>query len=421
MTSACRNALREGVGVASMYPASCACFIVNASLAFIGADLYPEVPYATLTLLLTVPSLIVVPATIASSFIADRLVSSRVLACVSLMLIALAGSLPSVIPGFCFALISRVFVGLGLGFVTPIFNRLPLELFPLSLATKVQGGGNALANICGIAFQVTAVALARVDVSRVWLLHAVFVVPAICSLLCIPVASGQHDVFAPGEDGSSVTIGTCANSLPAAGYPRFSRPRCPVPPHALGLAVAYGVIVMCYYPVMINVGAIVLEDGLGGSTAVAVIGAMYNVGGIVAGMLYSRLYYTLRRWFFPVMLVAWLVGVGASAFLDSVPGYCAGTFLCGFGLYNVFPGSLAFLSKRVRESEFALATSLFSAIANLAMFMSTPFISFVETLTGSSNPHLPLAAGCIAIAFVGMGYAFYTSTAQHSPVRGKTL
>lgn len=421
MTPACRNIVRESVGVASMYPASCACFIVNASLAFLGADLYPEVPYATLTLLLTVPSLIVVPATIVSSLIADRMISSRSLACASLMLIALAGSLPAVIPGFPFALSSRVLVGLGLGFVTPIFNRLPLELFPLSWATKVQGGGNALANICGIVFQATAVALACADVSHVWLLHAVFAVPAICSLLCIPAAPRRHDISASGEDGSAGTISTCVRPLSTADPARVLRPRCPVPLSALGLAIAYGAIVMCYYPVMINVGAIVLEGGLGGSTEVAIIGAMYNVGGIAAGILYSRLYYALRRWFFPAMLAVWLVGVGASAFLGSVPGYCAGTFLCGFGLYNVFPGSLAFLSKCVRESEFALTTSLFSAVANLAMFMSTPFISFVEALTGSSNPRLPLALGYIAIAFVGMGYAWYTSRVQRSSVLGKTL
>lgn len=366
--------------------------IVNTVLAYFANDLYPELPYSSVTLLSTAFSLSALPGSLFGGAVAGRTISFKRLALAALAALAAFGCLPFFVSSFPLVLVARVCGGFAQGVLTTLYGGLvALTLLEFSAATRVQGIAAIVGCGAGILYQVLATSVAAFDVRAVWLVHAFLLVP------CMLVA-----LFLPGGVDSQCG---CAVRRDEASSGAATR----IPLGAFGIIVGYCTVLSFVSPQNMSASAVILGEGLGGASEIALVCVLYTLGGIVSGLLYRHVLTSSGRWFFAVTLVLEAVGALLIAFVRSVPGYGAGMLLSGIGFYMLMPGCTAFMVRMMSGESFTKASGLFSAAGYLAQFATTPLLMLVTLVFGDDDQRSILVIGAAVITFValawGLGFA----------------
>lgn len=383
------RAVTQVIGVLGIYLAMGSTMIVNPVLAFIGQELNPGIPYSSLTLLSTLFSLAALPGALVCGAVAGRRVSYRALAAVATLTVGVVGSLPFFYDDFLFVLGTRAVAGFAQGILSALYNgTVALSVFPLDRATRVQGAGSIVGNLAGIFYQVSSAALAAVSIRYIWLIHTFLLMPFILDVLFMPRTQLAADA---GEKDAAAARGSAA-----------ARGRSPLPLIAVAAAAVYAAFLLFMGPVNLVVSSVVSGEGLGNSADIAMICALYTVGGMLGGVAFDRFYHMSGRWFYLCSLGLLAAGIGSAAFTHSVAGYAFGAACCGFALFLFQPGSMVFLSTEVGPAALAGVSGFFMAAGSLASFANTPYMMLVSAATGSDNPRYPLMAGCIAVAFIAL-------------------
>lgn len=386
MSPQTRNGATAVIGTLGLFCAVNVVLILNPVLAFVGSETYPDLDFATVTYLSTAVSLSVGVVTLISGAIAGKLVRYKTLAVIGLTLVAIAGIIPYFVSDFAVVLGTRVLVGIGAGLVQPLGNTVALKLFEGERATQVQGWGSIVSNGTGIIFQLIATSIVLMNVDLVWLIHAVMIIPALLVLFLMPE---------PEPDNADETV-VVDRSRAKLTFPVYF------------ISIAFAVIFMVYYPLLLNVSAIVTTENLGSATDIAIIGSLYTVGGMVAGAVYSKIYNSTGKMFFPVTFGVWILGMALFAFGGSVPILTIGAFMTGMGVFFVWPGSIAWLEKRIAPEALSPASGLFAALFQFAAFLSTPYTSLIGNVFGSADPRLPLIVGTVVMIVVALIWIAYT-------------
>lgn len=61
------------------------------------------------------------------------------------------------------------------------------------------------------------------------------------------------------------------------------------------ISIAWGLIFMVYNPMGLNMSSILVSEGIGNETLAGTIGSLYTVGGMVAGVIFGKLYHHLGK------------------------------------------------------------------------------------------------------------------------------
>ena len=93
------------------------------------ADAFPDVAFSTLLLVSTLPSLLIIPATLFSGAMAGTKIGYRPLLLVALILFLAGGVAPAFLNNFTTILLSRAVFGIGIGMLSRIGNALVMGLF----------------------------------------------------------------------------------------------------------------------------------------------------------------------------------------------------------------------------------------------------------------------------------------------------
>lgn len=166
--------------------------IVGPALADLAAA-YPNVPYANILLISTIPQLCGIPVSLITGKIAGSKVKYKTLTALAATCALIGGVLPFFIRSFPIILLSRVIFGLSYNISVPLTNSLPLLYFDKQKAANLMGIGATAQSVTGTLVHFLAGVVCAVNVHLTWLVHLYLAIPLIGILICLPEPEKQEN------------------------------------------------------------------------------------------------------------------------------------------------------------------------------------------------------------------------------------
>lgn len=348
------------LAVLAIYIPPNASFIANPALSPLANQVYTSTPYGTVMLLSTITSLCMIPSSILVGAILGKKIKYRTTAIVCMILVAGAGVAPFFSDSFAFALVMRVLVGFGIGMTFPLQNTLIAKTVPQDSVAKVLGWGSMTMSACGILYMLISGFVCDIDARYSWLLHAVVVIPLVIDIFLLKE---------PEED-EVVESAQKSEKLPA---------------RVIFCSIIFTLHFTTFYPILLNMTAMIEEEGLGTAAVAGTISSIFTVGGVVAGFIFAGLYKVTGKWAVPCGSIFAIVGMGLFAFVPNIVAMTIGTFLVGMSVQTVWPGTMNNYNKFVPISKIGLASSLFTSGMCLGCFLSSFFVNMVQSITGATT------------------------------------
>lgn len=376
------------IGVMCLFVCSNPVYLVMSGLAKI-AESYPGVSYTMVTLLTSVISLTAFPVSLLSGVIVGRYIKYKTVSVIAMLCIIVGGVAPVFLADFYLVLVMRALVGAGVGLMFPLGNPVIMRLYDEKKATVFMGFGSAVINLFGVFLLLLGGVLSDIDVRYVWLAHALWLLPLMLVIAFMPEPGAE----APTAEAPNV-------EEPAAAAPAAAKAKQPdikMAPAVYLISLAFMVIMMCSYCANINMSLIVETEGLGGAAVTGVISALFTAGGVAAGVVFAPVIKCLGRFTCAAMTALSAGGLLLAGTGNSVPLLMLSMLIGGLAIYTLSPACMKLFGCHVPPEGLGLASGIFSACWNLGGFLSTPFMGLVTSLSGSSNPRLPLLAGAVIL------------------------
>jgi MFS family permease len=340
------------------------------------AEAFPDVPFTTIILISTLPSLFIVPASIIAGVLAGSKVKYRTLLHIGLFIFAVAGTIPYVLNDFTMILVSRAIFGIGLGIVFPLGGALILKLFEGQQRANMLGASNVVMNIGGIALQMGGALLCAISWRYTFFAHLI----ALVALLLVAF-------FLPEPERVEAEANAPKVKMPFAVY-------------TIALLTAANTILL--YPMLLNMSTIIINDKLGNAANAGVVLSMFTVGGMVGGAVFGYINKIIGKFGMGIGLMVGGVGLLVIYFAPSLTLLTIGTLIVGIGSFTFAPAAMMYLGTIVPPAAFGNASGVVAAVLNLGGFVSPFYMSLLVKVTGITDIRFPLFFGFISLIILGI-------------------
>ncbi|MCB2354609.1 MFS transporter [Clostridium estertheticum] len=370
------------ISVMAVYFAANVIFVVNPPMQAFATQLYPNVSYSNVLLISTLSSLFMIPGSLISGAVLGKKISFKHMAILSLGSIIIAGILPYFIRNFAFVLVMRVIVGFGIGLGFPLQSTLAIKLFGEKERPGILGLGSFFMGGGGILYQIVSGAVCTMNAAYSWLVHGILIIPLIMVIIFLkePVDEGDNVANQPLNEGMDKK--SEGNKLPGM---------------AIFTAFMFMIIFLAFYPILLNMSAIIVRENLGTSALAGTISSLFTLGGAAAGLMFAKTHKMAGKYTLPVGLALWVIGTGLFCIAHNIPMIIIAVVFCGLAVSTVWPGTMNDYSEYVPSSKISMASALFVSGMNLGCFLSSVLISMVANVTGNSDPRLPCIVGFIIV------------------------
>lgn len=376
-----KNNMAMTLGVLSIFLISQAAFIVNPALAGLAAE-YPEVPYSSILLISTLPSLVMVPCNLIGGAVAGKKIRYRTLALLGCILALIGGVIPFFIRSFPVVLACRVLFGIGNGISMPLGNALILRLFK-DKSAGMLGAGNVMQNVTGVVIQNIAGIICAKNLNATWLCHLFLLIPMLLMLFFLPEPEKEA---APAEQSA------------------VKAEKKPLPARVWLIAIVYGLMFVAYYPLCLNMSSIVTGEALGTAATAGTILSFYTIGGMIAGAIFGVMYKIIKhKLTLPVCLLLYVAPMFLVSFGHSLPLFFIGTCVSGIGVFTTWSAAMMDYQTFVPAEQLGAASGIFAACLNAGAFGASPFTAIVANISGTADPRTTVVYGsfvCAALAVI---------------------
>lgn len=364
------------ISVLAVYFAANVIFIMSPAMNSIATNLYPDIAYGTVLLLSTISSLFMIPGSLLAGAVLGKKIGFKQMAVLSLGGIVIAGVLPYFITNFTMVLILRIIVGFCIGLGFPLQSTLALKLFDDDERPAILGKATVAMSCGAIFYMLVSGAVCDMNTSYVWLVHGVLIIPLILVIIFLKEPENT-------EEGSQAEAKDEKNEK--------------LPMLAVITSGLFMVVFFAFYPVLLNMSAIVEQEGLGAGAVTGIISSLFTIGNAIAGMIFAKVYQVTGKYVIPVGLVFWAIGTAVFSFGNSLAMIVIGVVICGISVQIVWPGTINSFSQYVPAGKQSMASALFISGMNLGCFLTSFYITGVAGLTGNANPRLPCQIGLVIV------------------------
>ena len=332
------------------------------------AQAFPDIPFTTILLVSTLPSLAMIP----SSFVVGPLAEKygyRTINIFGMLLFTIGGAAPYFMADFTMILVARGVVGLGLGILFPMGNALVLKFYEGQKRANMMGIANVVANIGGITLQMAGAFLCAIAWQYSFLAHLVGIVALLLLIFFLPE---PEKALAP-ESGQKVKL----------------------PIIVFILAVLCAFVQMINGPVLLNMSTIIISSKLGTAASAGAVLSMFTVGGMAGGAVFGKTFQKSGRFTLAIGVAVVSIGLGIVNYAGSLILLGLGTTVCGIGLFIFIPGCMMEIGMKVPPAIIALATGIYMATANVGLFLSPYYMAFLAKVSGNSDVRFPLLSGLV--------------------------
>lgn len=337
------------------------------------AKAFPDAAPTTIKLILTAPSIMIVPFSFLSSYLTSKL-TKRTIIMIGLSIYLIGGIGPQFVPTIELLLALRLILGAGVGLLMPLSMSLINDYFAGKERTKMMGYNSAFSNFGGIVTMLLAGWLATFGWRVPFNVYFLGLVIFILIFFFLPKGEVQK--------------------------PLQHEPKSNLPLTVYGYALAMGGIMLAYYSIATNIALYLEQNHLGGATLAGTVVSFTTVGGMITSLLLVHIELTLKKFVIPVMLF----GMGSAflilTFTNSVPLVIMSVCLIGFGQGSLFPIIILKALDRVELHQSDRAVAVTSSFTFLGQFLSPVVLDGVGRIANNSTIRFQYGTLSIAILII---------------------
>lgn len=340
------------------------------------AKAFPEASETMIKLILTAPSIMIIPFSFLSSYLTSKL-TKRTIIMIGLAIYLIGGVGAQLMSTIESLLAFRLLLGAGVGLVMPLSMSLINDYFTGAERTKMMGYNSAFSNIGGILTMLLAGWLAtfgwRIPFNVYFLGLFIFV---------------MIFFFLPKGEVQQPLQQEVKRKVPLAVY---------------GYALAMGGIMVAYYSIATNIALYLGQNNLGGATLAGTVVSFTTVGGMITSLLLVQIELVFKKFVIPVMLFAMGIAFLILTFTHSVPLVMLGVCMVGFGQGSLFPIMTLKALDRVDFHQADRAVALTSSFTFLGQFISPLVLDGVGKIFNSTAIRFQygvLAASILTIVLI---------------------
>lgn len=373
---------------AALYAVSAITVLAGAAVAPAMGEIsqhFPGVNPVLIQMIITLPSIMVIPCTMLSDRVCRRFGKKPVLVA-GLLLYFAGGCAGGLADSIWLLLLSRAVLGLGMGTITPVCHSLPADFFQGDEKVSVIGRMSAFITIGAAVCSVGAGWLAVIS----W--RASFGIYAVSLLVLLLVLFFLPNPKRAAVHGAQPSPGTVA--LPGRVY-------------LLGATML--VYMAAFYAFPLGLAMHMERTGIGDSRTAGYLFAFISVIAFIIGMHFPRFMAMLGRGLLPVLLLSMGGGYLSVAFAETPLQVWMGCSLVGVGLGGLTPIHYVRVNRAVPKESTVKAVSVVVAGTFAGQFASPFLLLLVDTVPlfdlglygslGSAIVFLGLAS--IPMAFFG--------------------
>lgn len=324
-------------------------------------------------MILTLPSLVLIPFSLLSGKISVRIKKKRLLIW-GLAIYLIGGVGGGIYENIYVLLFFRAILGVGLGLLLPLSTSLIADFFVGDERTKMMGYSNAVSNLGGIFATLVSGWLATIHWRYVFSTYLIAVIVLILVLIGLPEPPSRR-------------------TYKVSSY-FFNK-------EVIILAILSLLLNIAFFCVLTNMAQFIENENIGKSDSSGLAISFVSIGGFLGGLLLQKISYFFKHLKVPFgigfMSVGFLVLSGSNSLFVVVTS----TFFIGFGLGILKP--LIFLTTTEVTPHFsnAFAISIVSSSIYLGKFLSPFVLSLVGLLFNNSGIRF-------SFLFVGLSLVFAT-------------
>ncbi len=322
-------------------------------------------------LVLTAPSLIIIPFSFISSYLTKK-ISKRSIVLIGVTIYVITGVGAQFTNTIEMLLAFRFALGAGVGLVMPLSFTLISDYFSGKEQTQMMGYNTAFSNFGGIVTMLLAGYLAtfnwRVPFNVYWIGVIIFILVFF---------------FLPKDKPQEAPEGVGKSKIPMSIF---------------GLALGACGVMLVYYAIATNMAIYLEESNLGGSEIAGIVIAFSTVGGMITSIILVRLEMLLKQYIIPVAILVMGLAFGILTFTHSIPIVLLGVSLVGFGQGIVFPLVNVKALSQVDPYHSDKVIAVVSSSIYIGQFLSPIVLDGIGRIAG--NPEIRFQYGVIAVGMV---------------------
>src|SRR5699024_2699990 len=322
-------------------------------------------------LVLTAPSLLIIPFSFLSSYLTKR-ISKRTIVLIGLAIYVISGVGAQFTNTIGMLLAFRFLLGAGVGLVMPLSFTLISDYFTGKEQVKMMGYNTAFSNFGGIVTMLLAGYLAsfnwRMPFNVYWLGLIIFLLVFFFLPKDKPLVNSQD---------------TKKTKIPIGIY---------------GLALAACFVMLVYYAIATNMALYLEQSKLGGSQTAGIVIAFTTVGGMVTSMILVRLDMLLKSFLIPISLLVMGLAFAGLSLSHSIPIILISVSLVGFGQGVIFPLINVRAINQVNLIHTDKVIAIVSSMIYIAQFLSPVVLDAISRIAG--QPTIRFQYGVIAVCMI---------------------
>ncbi|RJE48808.1 MULTISPECIES: MFS transporter [unclassified Dehalobacter] len=366
--------------IMSVYVITMSAGNVSAALASISAA-FPNVPMSTIALISTLPSLLMIPASLIAGALAGNKVKYKTIIIIGMLFYLVGGLAPVSANSMTVILIERAIFGIGFGFITPMGNALVLSVYEGNKRATMLGIGSMVMNLGAIVMQFAGGALAEIGWQYSFYSHALGIVSLILVLIFL-------------------------TEPPKVGQPAGAeKPKVRIRGGVLLTALLLGIYIILIFPSAILMSGFLQKNNLGGPAVAGMVLSVFTLGGMGGGFVYGPLFKAIKKYVVALGLLLGAVGYALVIYSGNIVLVAIGMAIAGASFSIVLPACYMIAGMIASPQEVALSTSVLLAAVNIFAFFSGYFISFVGAVTGDMLA-MPMVWCMIGLAVASIVFIF---------------
>lgn len=316
-------------------------------------EAFPEASPTFIKLILTAPSLMIIPFSFVSSYLTQKMTKRSILM-IGLLIYLIAGIAPQFINNIEIIFILRLVLGAGVGLVMPLSMSLINDYYTDTERTKMMGYNSAFSNFGGIITMLVAG----------WLASFGWQVPFNVYFLGLAIFILVY-FYLPKGDVQKKSESSKKNRLPIQVY---------------GYALAMGAVMLAYYSIATNIALYLEQNALGGATLAGTVVSFTTVGGMITSFFLVRIEMTFKQYIIPVMLTFMALAFFLLSITNLVPIVILSVCFVGFGQGALFPVITLKALDKVELHQADRVVAWTSSFTFLGQFMSPIVLDTVGKL-----------------------------------------
>ncbi|MGJ9383562.1 MFS transporter [Salipaludibacillus sp. CF4.18] len=338
---------------------------------------FPDSNETTIKLLLTLPSIMIIPFIFISSSLTKRFSKKSVLL-VGMVFYLIGGVGGGLVSSIETLLLFRAILGIGVGLMMPISTSIVSDFFDGKERTAMMGQLSAATNLGGVVLFV----LSGFLVSYSWrMTFSVYLLALVSMVIVYFFLPKKEDNFTPSQ-------------IPTSRLPKI------IYLYGLGMFLT----MMVFFSIPSNIALFMVQEDIGNPQLAGVVISSGTASGFVSGLILGYVYQWLKTYFIPMQVLLFAIGFFVVSLSTNSLTMGVGVAIAGFGMGSIIPTVFDQVSREVPKSQTVQAMAIVTSMLFLGQFLSPIVFDFVGVLFGNPTIRFTYQVLTISLIFACLGF-----------------